>query len=187
MRADAQEKRNAIVTASVELFATEGFEVPFRTIANAAGVGVATVHRHFPDRVDLVLAVAHRFWDRMEGIIHSYDDLWDTNAEAALYNIVRELSDLHPLSFMAMGETIINNTELLPADNSGLQRALSVSESFANKAKEHKLIDASVLPAHFFLGIAVISRQIPQRVEGLFPDYLEFLIKTYLAGLRPEN
>jgi AcrR family transcriptional regulator len=38
-------------------FAAEGLELPMREIARRAGLGVATVYRHFPSRPDLISAV----------------------------------------------------------------------------------------------------------------------------------
>ena len=39
------------------MFAHSGVEAPAKEIADAAGVGVGTVYRHFPRRSDLVIAV----------------------------------------------------------------------------------------------------------------------------------
>ncbi|MEU1303946.1 TetR/AcrR family transcriptional regulator [Streptomyces shenzhenensis] len=38
-------------------FATHGLDLPVREIARRAGIGVATVYRHFPSREDLIAAV----------------------------------------------------------------------------------------------------------------------------------
>lgn len=39
------------------MFAESGVDAPVRMIAEKAGVGVATVYRHFPQRSDLIVAV----------------------------------------------------------------------------------------------------------------------------------
>jgi AcrR family transcriptional regulator len=39
------------------VFATSGVDAPMREIAERAGVGVGTLYRHFPKRVDLIVAV----------------------------------------------------------------------------------------------------------------------------------
>ena len=41
----------------MEVFATSGVDAPVREIAAAAGVGMGTLYRHFPQRSDLVVAV----------------------------------------------------------------------------------------------------------------------------------
>jgi AcrR family transcriptional regulator len=41
----------------MEVFGTSGVDAPIREIAEKAGVGVATLYRHFPQRSDLIVAV----------------------------------------------------------------------------------------------------------------------------------
>jgi AcrR family transcriptional regulator len=53
-RADALRNRERIVSAAREMFVEFGAEVPFDDIARRAGVGNATLYRHFPDRGSLV-------------------------------------------------------------------------------------------------------------------------------------
>ena len=54
LRADAEQNRERIVVAARELFAERGIEVTREEIARRAGVGMATLHRRFPTRGDLV-------------------------------------------------------------------------------------------------------------------------------------
>ncbi|MEU5696869.1 TetR/AcrR family transcriptional regulator [Actinosynnema sp. NPDC020468] len=56
-RADARRNESALLDAAAATFATSGVDAPVRTIAAKAGVGVATIYRHFPTRADLVVAV----------------------------------------------------------------------------------------------------------------------------------
>ncbi|MEU1438352.1 TetR/AcrR family transcriptional regulator [Streptomyces sp. NPDC005775] len=56
-RADALRNQQTVLSAAAEEFVTSGVDAPIRRIAARAGVGVATVYRHFPTRTDLVTAV----------------------------------------------------------------------------------------------------------------------------------
>lgn len=56
-RADARRNEAALLDAAAEVFTTAGVQAPVRQIAAHAGVGVATIYRHFPTRSDLVVAV----------------------------------------------------------------------------------------------------------------------------------
>ncbi|MFE3323707.1 TetR/AcrR family transcriptional regulator [Streptomyces sp. NPDC059176] len=56
-RKDARRNQEALLDAAASVFVTSGVEAPVRDIATAAGVGVATIYRHFPTRADLVVAV----------------------------------------------------------------------------------------------------------------------------------
>lgn len=57
VRADAQRNIQAVLTAARALFTKSGVDTPIREIAEQAGVGVGTIYRHFPKRVDLIAAV----------------------------------------------------------------------------------------------------------------------------------
>ncbi|TDD17489.1 TetR/AcrR family transcriptional regulator [Nonomuraea diastatica] len=56
-RADARRNERALLDAAAAVFVTSGVEAPVRDIAARAGVGVATIYRHFPTRADLIVAV----------------------------------------------------------------------------------------------------------------------------------
>ncbi len=47
----------AIVEAASRLFAERGVDATVREVAVAAGVGMGTLYRHFPNRADLMVAV----------------------------------------------------------------------------------------------------------------------------------
>ena len=53
MRADAIENRQRILAEARSAFAVDGLNVPMREIARRAGVGPATLYRHFPTKEDL--------------------------------------------------------------------------------------------------------------------------------------
>lgn len=59
-RADAQRNVDALVAAAKDEFAAHGVDVGVRAIAARAGVGTATLYRHFPLRSDLIAAVFRR-------------------------------------------------------------------------------------------------------------------------------
>lgn len=56
-RTDAEHNRQHIVAVARAGFAEDGLDLPMREIARRAGIGVATLYRHFPARPDLVSAV----------------------------------------------------------------------------------------------------------------------------------
>jgi len=58
LRADARRNREQVLRTAQQLFATEGLAVSLDEIARRAGVGPGTVHRHFPAKEALYLAVA---------------------------------------------------------------------------------------------------------------------------------
>lgn len=58
MRIDARRNRERLLNAARDVFVEQGVDVPLENIAERAGVGIATLYRHFPDRVALTRAVA---------------------------------------------------------------------------------------------------------------------------------
>ncbi|MCV7071712.1 TetR/AcrR family transcriptional regulator [Mycolicibacterium rufum] len=57
MRADARRNRTAVVAAAEAAYAERGVDVSLNEIARRAGVGNATLYRHFPDREALLAEV----------------------------------------------------------------------------------------------------------------------------------
>jgi AcrR family transcriptional regulator len=58
-RADARRNRARILAAAEEVVDREGFDASLEEIARLAGVGSATLYRHFPTRGELLEAVFH--------------------------------------------------------------------------------------------------------------------------------
>ncbi|MEV5335335.1 TetR/AcrR family transcriptional regulator [Streptomyces werraensis] len=54
VRADARRNRERLLVAARAVFAEHGIDAPMATVARRAGVGVATLYRHFPTREALV-------------------------------------------------------------------------------------------------------------------------------------
>jgi AcrR family transcriptional regulator len=65
IRKDALRSRRAILDAAHQLF-SDGGDASFADIAYAAGVGQATVYRHFENRQDLIAALAEEGMTRLE-------------------------------------------------------------------------------------------------------------------------
>lgn len=71
-RADARRNYDAVLVAAAEAFADHGPEVAIDEIARRAGVGNATLYRHFPARRDLIVAVCV---DEVESLLAAGDRL----------------------------------------------------------------------------------------------------------------
>jgi AcrR family transcriptional regulator len=56
-RSDALRNREQIIRAAVDLIVEHGANVPLDLIAKRAGIGIATLYRHFPDRTVLLRQV----------------------------------------------------------------------------------------------------------------------------------
>lgn len=86
-RADAQRNRSRLVTAASAVIAESGAQASLEEIARRAGVGSATLHRHFPNRAGLLEAVLR---DRVQALCDRATELLTApNAGAALVTWLR--------------------------------------------------------------------------------------------------
>lgn len=79
-RRGAQERHDRLITEARREFAFRGVDASLEKIARDAGVAIGTLYRHFPARMDLLLAA---FQPRLEEFIDGaeqamqHDDPWD--------------------------------------------------------------------------------------------------------------
>ncbi|WP_437076860.1 TetR/AcrR family transcriptional regulator [Streptomyces sp. enrichment culture] len=74
MRADARRNRERVLAAARAVFAEHGIDAPMATVARRAGLGVATLYRHFPDRDALVRGA---FAQQMETCVRALTEALD--------------------------------------------------------------------------------------------------------------
>jgi AcrR family transcriptional regulator len=128
MRADARRNFERLVAAAREVFAAEGEGAAMETVARKAGVGVGTLYRHFPKRIDLVEAV---YQDDVDELIESAEQAvatlepWEAVAafleafvryaqsKRTFLNELREAFEEHPDLKLASRERIDAATELV--------------------------------------------------------------------------
>lgn len=72
LRADAIRNREQLLEVATRAFMSADTEPSLRAIAREAGVGIGTLYRHFPTRLDLVGAI---YIDEVDALIRSADDL----------------------------------------------------------------------------------------------------------------
>jgi AcrR family transcriptional regulator len=83
VRADAARNLELLLAAARELFSERGPDIPLDEVARRAGVGNATLYRHFPTRGDLIVAV---YADEVEALCrHGVDLAAAPDAGAALF------------------------------------------------------------------------------------------------------
>src|SRR5665213_1162869 len=139
MRADARRNYELLVTAAREVFAREGGGASMEAIARQAGVGVGTLYRHFPKRMDVVEAV---YRTDVDTLVHTAEtavaDLepWPAvvafleafvryaQGKRTFLNELREAFDKHPDLRLAMLERVEGAMQLVVgrAQESGVVR-----------------------------------------------------------------
>ncbi|MDT0320012.1 TetR/AcrR family transcriptional regulator [Streptomyces millisiae] len=101
LRADAVRNRERILAAARESFVLHGLDAPLDEIARRAGVGNATLYRHFPDRKTLLLHVLlhvkQQLVDRAEAAMAAEDDPFETLSALVLSAARERVGGLCPL------------------------------------------------------------------------------------------
>ncbi|MDX6217274.1 MAG: hypothetical protein QOG99_2858 [Frankiales bacterium] len=122
LRADARRNHERLVTAAREVLTERGSEAGMEEIAKRADVGVGTLYRHFPRRIDLVEAVYREDVDGIVALAEEVSDLapWDALV-AWLQGFVRYaeskrtfLTELHE-AFEKCPDLAVNSRERIGA------------------------------------------------------------------------
>jgi len=93
VRRDALLNREKILAVAAELMARRGPNVPVAEIAEAAGVGVGTFYRGYPNRTALLHALEHRAYDLLIAALDRIRDSGQTGA-AAVQSYLEECLNL---------------------------------------------------------------------------------------------
>jgi AcrR family transcriptional regulator len=79
-RRDAQQRRDKLIAAAQREFSARGVDASLEKIARDAGVAIGTLYRHFPTRLDLLMAAFKpRLHEFIEGATKALemDDPWE--------------------------------------------------------------------------------------------------------------
>lgn len=188
MRADAHENRQAILIAAWRMLSTDGIDVSMRTIASEAGVGIGTLYRHFPTKQDLLTGLFDYGRERLIDIIDRHTAGWENAQQAteAWSSFVHSVAELQ-LGAIAtqVVPTIVENldfeADLVPRMNELMEQL----ERVLHRARRWNLLREDVDALHFHLGLAAITRPLPDTAQQFVPDYQPWLVETYIRGLKP--
>jgi AcrR family transcriptional regulator len=180
LRADASRNRETVLVAATRAFASSETEPSMRAIAREAGVGIATLYRHFPTREALVDAVYH---DQVERLTVGARELLEQLPPA---EAMRQWMDLFGdwlmtkygmigtlLAMIESGEIALAQTraELLDVITTILDAGRTAGDLRADISAED--IAASLL------GVFTVAGQPGQR------DQADRLLNLLMDGLRP--
>jgi AcrR family transcriptional regulator len=96
VRSDARDNRALILDAARAVFAAEGLNVPLREVARRAGVGPATLYRHFPTKEMLVTEAFREQMGECHAIVA--DGLADPDPWHGLCQVIEKVCELHARS-----------------------------------------------------------------------------------------
>jgi AcrR family transcriptional regulator len=186
LRADARRNRDQIVAAAKQWFAVQGPDVPMEEIARAAGVGVGTLYRRFPDREALVRAVVR------ESLTNSVAEARTALAEEptawqALVRVLRQSRELRLIVRLAMAsqpaKTVVKDDE----ESGELRRAMiEVLDSVVHAAQAEGTLRTDIDTGDVAMLFTLLVRQVPMPDEEAAELARERCIALMLDGLRTQ-
>jgi AcrR family transcriptional regulator len=168
-RADSVRNRGKILTAARDQISSHGPEVGMSEIANAAGVAVGTLYRHFPTKADLVAAVIGEYVDRVaedaEAVLQRVDDgaTAFTELTAFLERVVEATASVQAVKVVA-GSLGADEPDLV-----GVQRATHALSQVIHQAQQrHQLRkDLTIDDLYLLIGSAPMDLPTPARQRWL--------------------
>lgn len=178
-RADAARNRQHIVTVARAAFTDEGLELPVRKIAQRAGLGVATVYRHFPSRSELVAAVLGEHVAACRADMRAA--LTDPDAWHALSGTIRRFAE-HQVADRRLNEALFGSRTVAAAFAEDRRVHAKALDQLVERARGAGAIRAEVTAGDVRAGLAAIaslSALRPERAASSAPR----LVNLLLAGM----
>jgi AcrR family transcriptional regulator len=185
--ADRDQTRDRILQATMQLHDEQGVAVTsFTEIAERAGVGPATVYRHFPKLGDLVMACGVHVWEEMrppqpntaEAVFAGIDD-----PEARLTRLIEELDAFYSRGALRLG-LAARDRELVP-ELDGFLKAVEagvealVREALAGRRLPERSIQVVIALSGFAMWASLAKLKLPRRAMG---DLKLHLLKCGMAS-----
>ncbi|OBI16661.1 hypothetical protein A5714_11070 [Mycobacterium sp. E2462] len=178
-RADARRSYRRIVDAATEVFLRDGAEASLEEIARRAGVGSATLHRHFPSRWVLLDAV---FADGIDDLRAQADQLSRNGNPAAMLEWLQLVGD-YCLATRGLAAALLQHGDRKQATTTGLchQALIDAGTGLLDAAQDAGLIRSDVtindlLTLVFAIALATEytpadgTRLVRLALNGIHPD-----------------
>jgi AcrR family transcriptional regulator len=176
LRADARQNRARLITAATEAFAEKGADAPLEDIARRAGVGIGTLYRHFPNRLDLQAAV---FRTQVRVVCEQGDELLATAVPAQAFAAWARTLTGYLVTKRGLSRALIDavgvESELI---TSCWMTMRETTERLLENAQRAGLVRSDVTAMdvmRLLHGVAVSSERDPDRVDLLLSVTLDGL------------
>jgi AcrR family transcriptional regulator len=176
LRADARQNHARLVIAATQAFAEKGAEASLEDIARRAGVGIGTLYRHFPTRLDLQAAVFRSQVDTICGEGQAL--LLDTPAGPAFLGWIRNLA-AYLATKRGLSKALIDglgrDSELMRACSTAMR---DTTQRLLTNAQEAGVIRPDVAAIDILRlmhGIAVSTETNPEQTDRLLLIMLDGL------------
>ena len=167
LRADARRNRDQIIAAARTIFVEQGPDVPMEEIARAAGVGVGTLYRRFPDRETLIREVALDSFTRAmaetRASIEEEPTAWDALVRFVRYSRELRLS-VHLAMISAQAGAIIGGD---PATDRFRRVLLADLDHMVKGAQAEGRLRPDVGTGDVAMLLVLLMRQLPSKFDTI--------------------
>lgn len=177
MRRDAELNRQRVLEAAARLFADKGTDIGFDEIARAAGVGVGTVYRRFPDRVTLIAALVETRYDAILGRLERCLDREDAHRLLEDFFILFTQESTRDAGFR---DATFEQPDVDPLEGFH-ERIAALFDRAIERAREVNALRDDVTPTDLAALTVLLSHLRGAGSEHLIPRY----VTVTLEGLRP--
>jgi AcrR family transcriptional regulator len=181
LRSDARRNRRRLLEAARGVMREQGLEASLGEIARRAGVGTATLYRHFPTREALCEAVFAEYGSELEQIrerVLQIPDAWDALATWLEETCAAFATD------QAFADLVTRGMPQSPALSDLCMRAIRLAETLFHNAQRQGAVrsDAELTDLMF---IMYSLEQVVPITAQVAPDAWRRHLAIALDGLRP--
>ncbi|MFG3319545.1 TetR/AcrR family transcriptional regulator [Streptomyces sp. NPDC048171] len=180
-RRDARRNRELLLEAAHEVFTEQGLDAPLDVIARRAGVGNATLYRHFPTRAALVDAV---FRDSLTGTMEAGERA--RRAPDAWAGLTGYLDVVFAALAADRGSNDLMTTHLRGVDSLEAvhEHNRRTVDALLVRCRDEGSVRADVTTEDVLFGLAALGRAVPALTAATAPDAWRRPLALFLAGLR---
>ena len=184
LRADARRNRAQIIEAARTLFIRVGPDVPMEEIARAAGVGVGTLYRRFPDRGELIKAVTLDNFTRLAGLAQRAEQE-EPDPGKALVGLLRSVLELRlSITMTEVSARTRQAIQDLPTVVEYRDELIAVVSRLLRRAQDRGAIRPDIGIGDVALALAVVARQAPPAGDEFGDMMFRRLFALVIDGLR---
>lgn len=179
MRADARRNVEKIVAAAGALIAEHGADASLEEVARRAGVGSATLHRHFPSRQALLEAV---FADRVEALCTKAGKLLaEPDPGEALFTWLRAVG-AHAVANRGLGASLMRGGGDPTLGGTCHDMVTTAGDALLARARAADAVRPEITITHLLKLVSAISLATEQEPDG--PAEADRLLAIAIDGVR---
>ncbi|MCB0861896.1 MAG: TetR/AcrR family transcriptional regulator [Solirubrobacterales bacterium] len=182
-RKDAARNRERIIQAAGELFAEQGLEATLNGIAHHAGLGVATVYRHFPDKDSLLDTLFQEHLDDWQQLFE--DGLADPDPWHAVVTVHERALELWQRN-RALRDIVLRSPHAPKHSEQQRARLHPIAVELIERARQAGKVRPDATTQDFGVILIMVSA-VMEAGRGVAPDLWRRYLRIALQGLRQEG